>query len=101
MSARRYVELNEYACAVIFSKDNTVRYTLRSEFFEHFLCVRKGDSLPSKSSSRNASGNVDDWDEIEGYWWISDERSNDCPDTIYEQTLRQDSGFKITLLAYD
>ncbi|MCW5626699.1 MAG: ImmA/IrrE family metallo-endopeptidase, partial [Burkholderiales bacterium] len=33
MTARRVVELNEYACAVVFSKDNIVRYFVRSPFF--------------------------------------------------------------------
>lgn len=101
MTARRYVELNEYPCALVFSKDNVVRYSVRSEFFEHFLCIRKGDVLPTKSPSRLSSGDVDDWHEIEAYWWLAERRGEDAPDVVYEQTLRQESGFKVTLLTLD
>lgn len=101
MTARRYIELNEYPCAVVFSKNNDVRYTARSEFFEHRLDVRKGAKLPMKSPSRQPTGALDDWDEIDAFWWIGNERGGDAPESIYEQTLRQDNGFKITLLTYE
>ncbi len=100
MTARRYAELHEYPCAVVFSKDNQVRYTARSEYFEHPLCVWKGDKLPSKSPSRDAVGNVDDWDELDAYWWLKDSQG-DLPDKVYEQTLRQAEGYKITLVTYE
>lgn len=101
MTARRYAELNEYPCAVVFSKDNVVRYSVRSEFFEHSLCVRKGDRLPSQSPSRHSSGDVDDWHDIEAYWWLRAQRGDESPELVYEQTLRQENGFKVTLLTYD
>lgn len=101
MTARRYVEVNEYPCAVVFSKDNVIRYCVRSEFFEHSLCVRKGDSLPTKSPSRLPTGETDDWHEIDAYWWLRIKRDGEEVESVYEQTLRQESGFKVTLLTMD
>lgn len=101
MTARRYVELNEYPCAIIFSKGNVVRYCVKSEFFEHSLCVWKGDLLPTKSPSRNSSGDIDDWYEIDACWWLKAKRDVEMVETIFEQTFRQDSGYKITLLVID
>lgn len=97
-TARRYVELSEYPCAVVFSKDNVVRYSVASPYFEHRLCVRKGSALPTKSTSRVASGDSDEWVDIDAYWWLEESRSTRQPDEVYEQTLWQESGFKVTLL---
>lgn len=55
MTARRVVELSEYACAVVFSKENVVRYSVRSPFLTQWLCVKKGERLPNKSLSRGAT----------------------------------------------
>lgn len=101
MTARRYVELNEYPCAVIFSKANKVRYSTKSEFFEHRLSVHKGADLPKKSPSRGNSQVLEDWDEIESYWWLDEQRGSEMPESVYEQTLVQENGFKITLLTLD
>lgn len=102
MTARRVVELNDYVCAVVFSKDNIVRYSIRSEFFTERLTVRKGDQLPAKSPSRGSVSDSDEWHEIEAYWWLEEPRSRaQQPETIYEQTLVQDFGHKVTLLAYE
>lgn len=101
MTARRVVELSEYACAVVFSKDNVVRYSVRSPFFDQRLCVKKGDKLPSKSASRNATSDPDDWHEIDAHWWLVERRDDDYPEAVYEQTFVQESGHKVTLLTYD
>lgn len=100
-TARRYVELSEYACAVVFSKDNDVRYSVRSPFFEHALCVKKGERLPTKSPSRGSSGDADEWHSIDGYWWLREQAESEQPEAVYEQTLRQDDGYKLTLLTYE
>lgn len=102
MTARRMVELSEYACAVVFSKDNMVRYTVRSEYFAHRLRVWKGDRLPAKSSSRSSSSDHEDWHELDASWWLAESRAGgDVPETLYEQTLVQEEGFKVTLLSYE
>jgi Zn-dependent peptidase ImmA (M78 family) len=103
MTARRMVEHSEYACAVVFSKDNVVRYTVRSPFFTHWLGVRKGDKLPSKCAARQAASDHEEWSEIHAHWWLADGRSeeDEQPESVYEQTLLQDGGHKVTLVTYD
>lgn len=101
MTARRYIELIEHPCAIIFSKDNLVRYSIRSEFFEMPLALRKGDNLPRVSDSRQSRGAPDEWHEIDAHWWLREQRTADKITSLYEQTLRQDNGFKITLLTCD
>lgn len=101
-TARRVVELSEQAYAVVFSKDNLVRYFAYSEYFDARLCVRKGSALPSKSHSRLGTSSLDDWDELDSCWWLEDaKKGTENPDTIYEQTLVQDEGYKVTLLTYE
>jgi len=99
MTARRLVEMSEYPCAVVFSKDNKVRYFWRSEYFPYWLCVKKGSDLPRVSQSKNNTSDIDEWYEIEGYWWIDDSNDEEIPEFIYEQTLVQNEGYKITLLS--
>lgn len=99
-TARRYVEVSEDSCAVVFSKDNVVRYSVLSPYFEHKLCIKKGLALPSKSSSRANSGESDDWYALDAYWWLDSSRSKNQPEEIFEQTLWQESGYKVTLLTY-
>lgn len=102
MTARRVVELNDYACAVVFSKDNKVRYSIRSAYFAEWLSVRKGDGLPAKSPSRGSLNDPEEWHEIDAYWWLSEAEDNTSqPEIIYEQTLQQGNGYKVTLLAYE
>lgn len=102
MTARRVVELNDYACAVVFSKDNIVRYVVRSPFFTEQLCVRKGDRLPAGSQSRSKETDPGEWHELEAYWWLAERRGNDeQPESVFEQSLVQDKGHRITLLTYE
>ncbi|MBL0946454.1 MAG: ImmA/IrrE family metallo-endopeptidase [Hydrogenophaga sp.] len=100
-AARRAVELSEYPCAVVFSKDNVVRYSVKSSYFEEWIAVRKGDSLPFKSPSRSSSSDPDVWHELDASWWLSERRGGSTqPETVYEQTLIQENGHKLTLLSY-
>lgn len=98
MTARRYIELSDHACAIVFSKDNVVRYSVRSESFKAPLCVRKGDSLPRLSSSRQAKGDFEKWSTIDAHWWLRTSNNPSAVASIREQTLHQERGFKITLL---
>jgi len=100
-AARRLVELNEYPCAVVFSKENVVRYAIKSQYFEEQLTVWKGDKLPLKSPSKNASSDPQEWHELDAGWWVKERSGSDAPECIYEQTLVQESGFKVTLLTLE
>lgn len=103
MTARRVVELSDYVCALVFSKDNVVRYTVKSEHFTEYLALRKGSSLPHKSPSRKASSDLEEWYEIDASWWLGDSHNNEeeSPESVYEQTLIQSGGHKVTLLTYE
>lgn len=102
MTARRVVELNEYACAVVFSKDNAVRYAIRSPYFTQRLCIKKDERLPANSPSRAAQSDPDEWNELDAHWWLAEQRGGDVPpESIHEQTVVQENGFKVTLLTYD
>jgi Zn-dependent peptidase ImmA (M78 family) len=92
-AARRLVELNEYACAVVFSKDNVVRYSVKSEYFGEQVAVRKGDKLPHKSPSKHAESDPEEWHELIASWWVKERNDDDMPESIYE------SGYKVTLLS--
>lgn len=99
---RRIIERSELAYAVVFSHENRVRYANFSEYFKARLSVRKASPLPAKSLSRLGTSSIDDWYEINAYWWLDDsQRAGTLPDSVYEQTLVQDDGYKVTLLAYD
>ena len=100
-TARRFVELSEYPCAVVFSKDNIVRYNMKSGYFEEQLSAWKGDRLPNPSMSRQATSDPDEWHEIEAYWWLKERKGSDVPESVYEQTLCQENGYKVTLLTYE
>ena len=98
-TARRYIELNDFPCAVVFSKDNLARYFIRSESFTYWLNVKNGSALPSGSPSRNSNGNTTDWDEVDSSWWLSEARDGSSqPEYLQEQTLKQQDGYKVTLL---
>lgn len=98
-AARRLVELSEYACAVVFSKDNVVRYSVKSDYFGEQIAIRKGDKLPLKSRSKHAESDPEEWHELVASWWVKERHNDDAPESIYEQTLCQESGFKVTLLS--
>lgn len=98
-AARRLIELSEYACAVVFSKDNVVRYWAKSDYFAEQIAVRKGDKLPHKSPSKQAQSDPQQWHELIATWWVRERDDDDMPESIYEQTLCQESGYKVTLLS--
>ena len=100
MTAIRLAEKSDYPCAFVFSKDNAVQFSTKSSLFEEQLCLRKGQNLPSGSPSRLQSSTPTDWHELDSTWWLKERRSEEFPEAIFEQTLCQADGYKITLLAY-
>lgn len=98
-TARRYVELNDYTCAIVFSHQNNVRYSVKNESFP-WLEPGKNDPLPKDSlsvSSRKQEGETSQWEEVKSNIWISDEKRR-LPENILEQTLQQQGDHGITLL---
>lgn len=101
-TCRRVIERSELAYAVVFSKENKVRYSVFSEYFTARLAVRKDSPLPGKSLSRLGTSSIDEWNELDAHWWLDDAKQGSSPpDSIYEQTLVQEEGYKVTLLTYE
>ena len=101
-TCRRVIERSELAYAVVFSKGNKVRYASFSPYFTARLAVRKDSPLPARSLSRLGSSSIEDWNELEAHWWLEDaQRGGSLPESVYEQTLVQEEGYKVTLLTYD
>ena len=95
-AARRYISCIGDAVAVVFSSNGIIRYTRSSEFFPR-LSVSRRDPVPKGSASAlsNADiGEVTDCIEADALHWLeSDQRVN-----LFEQTLAQKNGFRMTLL---
>jgi Zn-dependent peptidase ImmA (M78 family) len=100
-AARRFVELSDIPCAIVFSKDNTVRYWVKSDSFPRGLRAKKGNPLPTKSAACQATSDPEDWSEISAFWWLGASSRDDDPEVIYEQTLVQEQGHKVTLLTLE
>jgi len=96
-SARRLVELSDYPCALVVSKDNVVRYCIKSEFFPWWVDLKSGVRLPRGSSALAQAQGLGDEDEAANEHWLAFERGDDEPSELYEQTLAI-GPFKLTLL---
>ena len=97
-TARRYVALSDYACAVIFSKDRTVRYFTRSSELPYFLDIKEGLALPKQAAASGTGKGLSEWESAEPWVWLEASKARELPDEVLEQTLFQDAGYKITLL---
>jgi IrrE N-terminal-like domain len=102
MAARRYTELCDHVCAVIFSRRGAVRYFPRSRTCP-FLDITKGDSLPPGSLSgrgRGQPGHLSEWTETAPEIWFGATRRL-ADKVIYEQFLEQQDGYRLTMLTFD
>lgn len=99
-TAIRYVDLHDEPQAVIFSQDGKVRYPYRNSGFP-FVNIRKGDPLPTGCSSLSSTEHQDllsDWAEVDAGVWLD---SNCRHRIVFEQTLAQANGFRMTILTID
>lgn len=98
-AARRYVANLDEPTAVVFSHNGKIRYIIPNDDFPR-LAVWNGAQLPSEAYSVNtdkAIGDVSDWVEVAGHAWL--ERSHGM--SVFEQTLAQQKGYRMTLLTVD
>lgn len=96
-TARRYAELQDEACAVVISQNGKILRCYRHKEFP-YVSVKPGDPVPAFSiavSERLLLGEPSDWNEIDRAIW-SNTRN---PGLMLEQTLVQQQGFRLTLLA--
>ena len=100
--ARRYTELHDHLCAVVFSRDGKVRYAPRKPEFP-YIDVSKDQPLPPNSLSAKGNGSVNfisDWAEMSaGVWLGASPRLRGKQ--LYEQYLVQKDGYRMTMLTLD
>ena len=102
VAARRYTELCDHVCAVIFSHRGAVRYFVKSQSCP-FLDVVKGNPLPPGSPSaqaRSETGHLSQWTETSPAIWFGASRQI-AGRVLYEQFLAQRDGYGLTMLTID
>jgi Zn-dependent peptidase ImmA (M78 family) len=104
-TARRYTELSDDPCAIVFSRDGQVRSYCKSNGFPRITAVQKKSlpmgSLSLKTASRQLpSGTLSDWAEVDASVWL--ENGNQARSkTLCEQYLQQANGYRLTMLTFD
>lgn len=102
MAARRYTELCDHVCAVVFSHRGVVRSFPRSRTCP-FLDVTRGNPLPLGSLSargRGQPGRLSEWTETAPEIWFGTTRRL-ASKVVYEQFLEQRDGYRLTMLTVD
>ncbi len=97
---RRYIEFQDEPCALVFSINDTVSYTVKEKYFPQ-LDVWKSDIIPSDTLTRNFDGQPgtsSGWQEHDSEVWL---RNSNKYKTVQEQVLVQENGYRITLLTLD
>jgi Zn-dependent peptidase ImmA (M78 family) len=96
--ARRCVDLHDDAIAVVFSRKGVVVRAYRGKDFPR-LGFAANDPLPPGSIAKQATlaaGQCSDWGEAPADRWVEG-----APGTVCEQTIGQQNGFRLTLLAFE
>jgi IrrE N-terminal-like domain len=102
MAARRYTDLCDHVCAVIFSHRGAVRYFPKSRTCP-YLDIAKGNPLPPGSLSahgRGQPGHLSEWTETRPEIWFGVSRRI-TGKVFYEQFLEQQDGYRLTMLTID
>jgi hypothetical protein len=102
MAARRYTELCDHVCAVIFSHRGAVRYFQKSRTCP-FLDIGRGNPLPPGSLSAREygqAGHLSEWTETSPEIWFGASRRI-TGKVIYEQFFEQQGGYRLTMLTID
>jgi len=101
-AARRYTDLCDHTCAVVFSRDGKVRSFCKTTNFP-FIDIAKDAPLPAASVSAGGKaepGQMSEWSEIDaGIWFAASARVRGM--TLYEQFLQQADGYRLTMLTID
>lgn len=95
---RRYLEFQDEPCAVVFSKNGIVSYTVKGSYFPQLAVWREGDNIPQNTLTRSylaRSGTSSTWEEHASDIWLSNSKKYE---SVHEQVLVQDDGYRITLL---
>ncbi len=98
---RRYIEFQDEPCALVFSRNGTISYTVKGDYFPKLDVWRKGDKIPLDTLTRNFNGwpgNSSKWQEHDSEVWLC---NSDKYKTVQEQVLVQENSYRITLLTLD
>jgi hypothetical protein len=96
--ARRCVDLHDDAIAVVFSRAGIVVRTYRGKDFPRLILAAR-DELPAGSIAKQAklaAGQSSGWGEAPADRWSANAKG-----TVSEQTIGQQDGFRMTLLAFE
>ena len=101
-AARRYTDLCDHCCAVIFSRHGKFRHFCKTKHFP-FIDLRRDQPLPHQSISARATsepGQLSEWSETASTIWIS-EAGRLGGKVLYEQYLDQANGYRLSMLSID
>jgi uncharacterized protein DUF955 len=94
-AARRYVELHDQPTALIFAANGVVRYVERNPDFPFVVC-RSGEPLPALFPPPDRAG-LSAHEEADPRDWLA----RPSGQRLVVQTLHQERGYAVTLLAID
>lgn len=101
-AVRRYVQLCDDPCAVIFSRHGVARHIYKTANFP-FISVRYGQPLPQQCASiqpTHTPETISECLETEPGLWFDDTRGFRAA-SLYEQFLDQVGGYRMTMLTVD
>ena len=102
-TANRYANIIDQPCAVVFSKDDVIRYAIPNGNFA-WLKFKKGDAVPNHIVDSNRKEGIEEISEVKeqkGFIWCEENQNQLFPEYIFEQTMAQQKGYRMTLLYYD
>lgn len=100
--ARRYTNVCDHTCAIIFSHQGKLRYFCKTNDFP-FVDLRRGQPLPVESISARRvmnPGQMSEWSEVEAPVWISGS-ARFLNKVLYEQFFDQANGYRLSMLTID
>ena len=101
--ANKCASLSRQPFALVYSRNNTVRYCWRDWYkFTHRIPLKGGDALPFGSQAASVNGGEDtvsDCELVDASVWLSDDRNGELPKEVCEQTFTQRNGFQVTMIS--
>lgn len=102
--AQRYVALHDEPVAIIFSHQQTVRYSCKNKDFPFWIHPGKGDSLPTDSFSTSAVSGISSTiasGNSQSTSWLNSDKYFHLPEEVIEELYIMDNGYSATLLYFD
>lgn len=99
--ARRYIELNDYQVAMVFSENKVIRYGWRGNEIPFWLNVKKGNPVPFNSATQGESlseTNSITLHEVDPAIWFNSNKNWELPSLLVEEVYIQENNFSATLL---